>query len=106
MSLADGLAGGRTLDFSNDGSSSDPYPAGRIAVGHIGGQVPLGVPQPVIFEFIDQPAGYIDLHCPDCASEVSLLAGWLPPQVDAAFAVRHSDGCPVLARARRQDGAP
>lgn len=92
--------------LANDGcqaAAPHPHRPGRIAVGHIGGQVPLSVPQPIALEIVES-AIPIDPHCPDCASEVTLLLGH-PPVVDAAVAVRHSEGCPELALLVRQGGA-
>jgi hypothetical protein len=75
--------------------ASHPHTKGKIAAGHISGQVPLGVRQPVVFRFIEPSAG-LDLHCQDCASTVTALLGG-PPCVAGTFAVRHSDGCSAFA---------
>jgi hypothetical protein len=72
-----------------------PGRRGKLAVGHVTGRAPLSQPQPVIFEFLEPP-GPPDVHCLDCASEVTGLLG-APACVWGALAVRHSDGCPAYA---------
>jgi hypothetical protein len=81
-------------------ASGTPLPAGsprrgKIALGHISGHAPLSVRQPTFLEWLE-PAGYIDAHCLDCTSEVTMMLG-APACVEAAFTVRHSDGCPAFA---------